>query len=222
MISFENNTGSRSGGITFVNTKLIFKEGSNSLFTKNRGRRGGAMAFYAQSHIVFISGITNLTFMNNHASIVGGAIYVQDSDYERIGRRNYHTQFFFNIPNSNKKPTFHFSNNTAIQAGDALYGGGGNANDIKFNNTASTGWSIAATIPFRICRCKNSKPKCNHRSRYNRTEHTNYTLIYYQGKHSILRWWQWDTGMVQYLQTSMQCLDTEWKRNSLKLNKYKV
>ena len=134
------------------------------------------MAFYAQSHIIFNGGIANMTFTNNHASIVGGAIYVQDSDYERIiGRRNYHTQFFFNIPNSTKKPTFHFSNNTAIQAGDTLYGGGGNANDIKFNNTASTGWSIAATTPFRICRCQNSKPKCNHRSRYNRiyTEHTN-------------------------------------------------
>ena len=65
------------------------------------------------------------------------------------------------------------SADTAIQAGDALYGGGGNVNDIKFNNTTSTDWSIAATTPFRICTCENSKPKCNHR--YNRiyNEHTN-------------------------------------------------
>ena len=153
-ILFENNTGSQSGGITFVNTKLIFKGGSNSLFTSNRGKRGGAMAFYAQSHILFIGGITNLTFTNNHASIVGGAIYVQDFDYERIGHRSHRTRFFFINPNTIKKPTFHFSNNTAIQAGDALYGGGGNVNDIKFNNSASTGWSIAAITPFRICRCK--------------------------------------------------------------------
>ena len=38
----------------------------------------------------------------------------------------------------------------------------------------------------------------------------------------VLLWWQWDTGMVQYLQTSMQSLDPEWNRNSLKLNKYRV
>ena len=171
LIIFENNTGSQSGGITFINTEVIFKGGSNLVFTSNRGKRGGAMAFYAQSHITFNGGVTNLTFMNNYASIVGGAIYVQDSDYARI--EGYHA-FFSKIQNSVKKPTFHFSNNTAIQAGDALYGGGGNANDIKFNNTASTGWSLAATTPFRICTCENSKPKCKNRSRKNRiyTKHT--------------------------------------------------
>ena len=160
LILFENNTGSQSGGITFVNTKVIFKVGSTLLFTSNRGKRGGAMAFYARSHIIFIGGITNLTFTNNHAGIVGGAIYVQDSDYIRIGHRNYHVQFFSNIPKTLKRQSFYFSNNTAIQAGDALYGGGGNVNDIKFNNTASD-WSVAATPPFRICRCEDSKPKCN-------------------------------------------------------------
>ena len=50
-ILFDNNTGSQSGGITFVNTKLIFKGGSNSIFTRNRGRRGGAMAFYAKTNL---------------------------------------------------------------------------------------------------------------------------------------------------------------------------
>jgi hypothetical protein len=167
LILFKNNTGSQSGGITYINTKVIFQGGSHLIFTSNRGKRGGAMAFYARSHILFNGGITNFTFTNNHASIVGGAIYVQDSDYTRIGHHNYRTQFF-SIPNTIKKPTFYFSNNTAIQAGDALYGGGGNVDDIKFNNTASTDWSIAATTPFRLCRCKNSKPKCDSYDRYDR------------------------------------------------------
>ena len=145
LILFENNTGSQSGGITLINTGVIFKEDSSLVFRSNRGKRGGAMAFYAQSHVLFNGGIINLTFTNNHARIVGGAIYVQDSDYARIGHYKYHTKFFFINPNIIKKPTFHFGNNTAIQAGDALYGGVGNANDIKFNNTASTGWSIAAS-----------------------------------------------------------------------------
>ena len=158
LILFENNTGSQSGGITLANTRVIFKGGSTLLFTGNRGKRGGAIAFYARSHMIFHGGVTNLTFTRNHASIVGGAIYVQDSDY--ASRTGHHHAFFSKAVNSDKKPIFHFSNNTAIQAGDALYGGGGNVNDIKFNNTASTGWSLAATTPFRICRCENSKPKC--------------------------------------------------------------
>ena len=159
LIIFENNTGSQSGGITFVNTNIMFKGGSHLVFISNRGKRGGAMAFYYHSHMLFKRGITNLTFTSNHASIVGGAIYVQDSDYIRVGRPHYHSKFFFIDP-PNTKPTFHFSNNTAIQAGDAIYGGGGNVHDIKFNNTASTGWSTAATTPFRICKCEYSQPKC--------------------------------------------------------------
>ena len=125
------------------------------------------MAFYAQSQVLFIGKVTNLTFTNNQASIVGGAIYVQDSDYAKIGHRNYHTQFI-NIPNSNKKQAFHFNTNNAIHAGDTLYGGGGNANDIKFNNTANTDWSLAATTPFRICTCEDSKPKCKRYNRHNK------------------------------------------------------
>ena len=133
------------------------------------------MAFYAQSHILFNinGGVTTLIFTNNYAGIVGGAIYVQDSDYVRIGSYHYQSPVFFNIPNLTKEPVFYFSNNTAIKAGDAVYGGGGNAHDIKFNNTASTGWSLAATTPFRICTCKNSKPKCNHRYKTYYTELTN-------------------------------------------------
>ena len=61
LISFVNNTGTQSGGITFVNTKVVFKGGSILLFTGNRGKRGGAIAFYAQSHVLFNGGITNLT-----------------------------------------------------------------------------------------------------------------------------------------------------------------
>ena len=184
LILFENNTGSQSGGITLDNTKVIFNGGSTLLFIGNRGKRGGAMAFYARSHIIFHGGVTNLTFTRNHASIVGGAIYVQDSDYaNRIG---HHHAFFSKAVNSDKKPIFHFSNNTAIQAGDALYGGGGNVNDIKFNNTASTGWSIAATTPFRIC---TADAKILSQSV---TEIEKYIIlvhmpIYYQVKHSISR-----------------------------------
>ena len=54
LILFENNMGSQSGGITLINTEVIVKGGSNLVFTNNKGKRGGAMAFYAQSHIINI------------------------------------------------------------------------------------------------------------------------------------------------------------------------
>ena len=89
---------------------------------------------------------------------MGGAIYVQDSDYTIFA--GYQT-FFSVLQKSDKKPNFYFSDNTVIQAGDALYGGSGNVNDLKLNsNTSSNGRSLAATTPFRICRCNNLKPKC--------------------------------------------------------------
>ena len=69
LILFENNTGSQSGGITFVNTKVIFKEGSTLLFTSNRGKRGEAMAFYARSHIIFIGRITNSSVIHEEQSM---------------------------------------------------------------------------------------------------------------------------------------------------------
>ena len=103
LILFENNTGTQSGGITFINTKVIFKGGSTLFFTGNRGKQGGAIAFYAQSHVIFNGGVTNLTFMNNHASIVGGAIYVQDSDYAGIG---HHNAFFSKARNTDKSQSF--------------------------------------------------------------------------------------------------------------------
>ena len=164
LVHFENNTGSQSGGMTFVNSQVIFRGGSCLLFSNNRGKRGGAMAFYAQSHLLFNGGISNLTFLKNHASIVGGAIYVHDSDYGRLhGRR----PFFSVLHKTGKKPNFYFSNNTATQAGDALYGGSGNVNDLKFNNTASSDWSLAATTPFQICLCINAQPKCYYKHAHN-------------------------------------------------------
>ena len=163
LISFENNTGSQSGGMTFINTQVIFKGGSQVSFLSNSGKRGGAMAFYTQSHLLFHGEITTLTFIKNHASIAGGAIYVQDHiDYIYAIRRGYQP-FFSVIQTSDKKPYFYFSNNTAIQAGDALYGGWGNVNNLEFNNTAGSDWSLTASTPFRICRCINSQPKCYHR-----------------------------------------------------------
>ena len=158
-ITFENNTGAQSGGMTLVNSFVTFEGGSHLMFSHNSGKRGGAMAFYAKSQLLIHRGITNLTFIGNHATIVGGAIFVQDSDYFKVD--GY--QKFFDTISSNKgiKPAFCFINNTAIQAGDILFGGNGNSNDLTFKNSVNSNWSLASTEPFKVCNCVTSKPRCS-------------------------------------------------------------
>lgn len=55
------------------------------------------------------------------------------------------------------KPHFLFSNNTAVQAGDALYGGSGNSKDLTFNNSESVNSkrSLESTESFnyKVCLC---------------------------------------------------------------------
>ena len=157
-ITFENNTGAQSGGMTLVNSFVAFKGSSRLTFSHNSGKRGGAMAFYGRSQLKVHGGITNLTFVQNHATVVGGAIFVQDSDY--VTEFGY-MKFFDAASYKATKPNFFFSNNTAIQAGDALYGGTGNSNDLTFNNSVNSDWSLASTEPFKVCRCIKSKPQCN-------------------------------------------------------------
>ena len=62
------------------------------------------------------------------------------------------------------KPDFFFTNNTAIQAGDALYGGTANSRDLIFNNSVNSNWSLASTEPFKVCMCVSSKPQCSSRN----------------------------------------------------------
>ena len=157
-ITFENNTGAQSGGITLVNSFVTFKGSSHLIFSQNSGKRGGAMAFYSKSQLIVHAGITNLTFVENHATVVGGAIFVQDSDY--VTESGYQ-KFFAIVSYKASKPNFFFSNNTAIQAGDSLYGGSGNNNDLTFNNSVNSNWSLGSTEPFKVCKCVESKPQCS-------------------------------------------------------------
>ena len=65
---FNNNTGYECGGLTLRNSSVTFKgsDTHNMIFVRNAGQRGGAMAFYALSKLMPITGQTNLTFMHNH------------------------------------------------------------------------------------------------------------------------------------------------------------
>ena len=156
---FNNNTGYECGGLTLKNSSITFK-GSDThymIFAHNAGKRGGAMAFYALSKLMPIKGQTNLTFMHNYATIVGGAIFVQDYDYTSQG---ISYKFILESQLGIKPLNFNFMKNSAIQAGNALYGVAGNQKDFTFDNSNKERLSEGSTNPFRVCMCNNSRPNC--------------------------------------------------------------
>ena len=155
-MQFFNNTGIESGGVTLVNSWIRLKRDTRMTFVQNTGKRGGAMAFYALSQLLPIGGQISLTFIHNYASIVGGAIFVQDYDYRYL--LNYYK--FVQISKTNP-PNFNFVNNSAAQAGDVLYGGTANKHDFSFNNSNPDNFSVGSTDPFKVCICTNSVPNCD-------------------------------------------------------------
>ena len=160
---FESNIGKQSGGVTLLNSTVKFEGNNQMKFHNNTGKRGGAMAFYIMSQLIFVKGLSNLTFIGNHASIVGGAIFVQDCDY--VVKKSYSAfNKFIEVSTETFKPNITFRSNTAIQAGSMIYGGTGNKKDFIFDNSHKDNLSRGSTDPFMVCVCKNLIPKCISRS----------------------------------------------------------
>ena len=158
----ENNTGYQSGGLTLENSIIRLEGNTHVLFLHNTGKRGGAMAFYALSQLVFTKEHSNLIFIGNHATIVGGAIYVHDYDfiYRQHSRTESRYHKFMEI-SSAPNQYITFINNTAIQAGNALYGGTGNKKTFFFDNSNKDNLSVGSTNPFKVCICNNLIPNCS-------------------------------------------------------------
>jgi hypothetical protein len=131
-IIFKNNTGKLSGGLLLHYKSWITFRGSSSItFENNRGSRGGALALYGLSYLVF-NGPCSLNFIQNHATVVGGAVFVQDDDYllhlspTLSGYIQFYDPETTNMTSNcsgSELVNFKFSGNSATQAGSALYGG---------------------------------------------------------------------------------------------------
>ena len=164
-IDIRNNTGPEGGGLVLANSTLIFTAGDSLvMFLYNTGQRGGAMALYQRSQLLFYGGMTIFTFVQNHARARGGAIYVQDADYVRYNYinqqhkiRRYHNSFSIGQGGQSR---FYFYNNTAVQAGSAVFGGNVN-DDFHFNNESINDTSVVSSTPFQVCMCTYSKPNCS-------------------------------------------------------------
>ena len=167
----EGNTGPLCGGLILFNSTITFKGNSRVVFMHNNGVRGGAMALYHKSKFVFDSGDVKIFFSENYASMKGGAMFVQDADYAEyvfesseknrrirlFTKRSWYGHLFEKNGGSYK---IHFSNNSAGQAGSAVYGGTITGSEFHFNGPAQNSVSLISSDPYQVCICINSKPNC--------------------------------------------------------------
>ena len=161
IVTIANNVGRKCGGLALEKSNVSFEGELTWLFMNNSGQRGGALVLKKKSKLVSGGSVTNLTFINNHASKVGGAIFVVDSDY--ITRGFYLGDDVYETFTVGSDIYFYFKNNTANQAGSAIYGGwiAQSLSKFDFGNHVGTDLSLVSSDPTKLCLCSNSTPNCN-------------------------------------------------------------
>ena len=124
--SFENNN---ITPINLIHTRLTVSGNLN--FTNNTAYRGGAMVFFHNNHLSF-SENSRVTFVGNRAVDTGGAIYIVTNTFHYTRHdvvqdnimicKNCFLKLFC-CSNSAAKQLI-FTNNSAGQGGNVVYGGG--------------------------------------------------------------------------------------------------
>ena len=68
---------------------------------------------------------------------------------------------FYSYQNGGGIPNFYFSNNTAVLAGSAVFGGTVDSN-FHFHDLLVNDTSVVSSVPLQVCVCtNNSKPNCS-------------------------------------------------------------
>ena len=174
---FEGNVGYPSFFAAF-SANLFFK--GNTTFVNNVGWRGGAM--YVVHPMMYFELSTNITFIDNRATDVGGAIYYE-GDISSLGNMldidvlAINTKCFFQLTFENIRINNHlvyFINNSAQNGGDNIYGGSifedcsfstaynwtARRRIFYFDNMSISSLSSVSSDPKRVCLCENGVPKC--------------------------------------------------------------
>ena len=169
---FEGNVGYPSSLVAYE-THIIFK--GNTTFMNNVGTRGGAI--YMAFINIYLEHGTNITFINNKALEVGGALYAVDLPKLQSQQLPCLYQLTYNT-NQTRNTSVQFVNNSARNGGDHIYGislkddctvtpdGHTESYEIQnelfqFVDKSGQSMSRVASDPKRICLCdENGKPKC--------------------------------------------------------------
>ena len=124
--NFLDNMGT---AISAIESDIIF--GGNITFRNNTGMNGGALSFCEDS-AMYVKSNTSIQFLDNHALHSGGAIYAQNHCLTKP-----YGKCFFKLESLHQDPRetihLHFQNNTAMYAGNVLYGGIVDASSCPFN-----------------------------------------------------------------------------------------
>ena len=115
---FENNACS---AMVAVQSTIIFE--GETVFRNNTDINGGGLVLGENSQM-YLKPYTNITFTGNHAQNVGGGIYVEDENFLQLPLCFFELDFSITI-NKTLLDTVAvvMTNNTAEEAGSALYGG---------------------------------------------------------------------------------------------------
>ena len=166
-------------GIAAVFSMIYFM--GHNIFINNNPMygKGGALELYFSTFQ--ISAPNSVTFINNTASLYGGAIY---SSSDSVSTQ---VRCFFQINDSNgtlliPNTFMYFDGNSAGYAGSAIYGGSiddcwldcdlipnyncsSHTSGVIFNNISkfinmNTSTSLISSDPFQLCPCENGQPNC--------------------------------------------------------------
>ena len=181
-------TGTDQSSAIFSSSSNITLSGT-IIFTNNNANRGGAIVLY--SSILSVAPGVNVSFINNTAVDTGGAIFIYPSltldqrmsiYYDNALYDYFHhimseidmiPQCFYQLLNcsAGASYTFSFTNNSAANGGDDIYGAslqchrdlGTQCNlTVNINNT---GISSVSSDPTRVCLCDSQgTPQCKNNS----------------------------------------------------------
>ena len=176
----ENVAGNGGGALALWNYTAVFI--GRCAFRHNVARSGGALIGSTPKCYFFPN--SSVHFENNFAFQRGGAINHLDDPFYNcflLSRLFEKTKLFipcfFRVPSKTEPPVeLVFTNNTAGEAGDSLYGGaidscltysieGTRLGYDMFNSlfiiTGNSTTSSVSSDPLRVCLCNNNKPDCN-------------------------------------------------------------
>ena len=180
-VTFINSTfrdSSTYTSLTAISGEIRFQ--GDIVFKNNTGYDGGALALFGGSRMILMPQ-TEVLFIGNHATHVGGALMVYDESALFIDICFYHIESNQHIKNIR----LIFENNGAEYAGDAIYGGfiqncqqleseescdesviifewsqqKQNFSSLLFD-IRQEGLSVISSQPYRACLCENDMPNC--------------------------------------------------------------
>ena len=176
----ENQAGNGGGALALWNYTAVFI--GRCTFRHNVAKSGGALIGSTPNCYFFPNTFVN--FENNYAVQRGGAINHLDDPFSNcfLRSRGYEeTELlipcFFRIPQKSESSIkLVFTNNTAGEAGDSLYGGaidscltysingtqlGYDMFDLLATITGNSTTLSVSSDPLRVCLCNNNQPDCN-------------------------------------------------------------